>query len=203
MIDSAQTFRWRLAEAIAWYTFQSAADPNYSLRSAPLQPTEIEGYASTSTSSYPWEEAVSSVAMRRVQHLQENGKYPYVPAKTLVNGRLLLYYPDANLADGTAEVYSEGFFDLQNIPPWDAWVWFSRDHSPVDITDTEIRGWSESYRRILLSWVPPQFVEHADKGIWSNPEMCICWLPTDVEMEDVLELLQLAGNAVDIGDSRG
>jgi hypothetical protein len=71
-------------------------------------------------------------------------------------GRLLLYWPDENLADGAAEYASLGFFDTDNTPPWDTWVAFSN--------------------RVLLSWVPADMIALVQKGIDSNPEGCIAWL---------------------------
>jgi hypothetical protein len=70
-------------------------------------------------------------------------------------GRLLLYWPDENLACGGAEVSSHGFFDVNNVPPWDLWVAFSE--------------------RTLVSWVPAQVIEIAQLGIDANPEACIRW----------------------------
>lgn len=71
-------------------------------------------------------------------------------------GRLLIYIPEENLADGAAKYASHGFFDVDNVPPWDLWIAFSGG--------------------TLLSWVPPQLVELAQKGIEVNPESCIAWL---------------------------
>jgi hypothetical protein len=41
---------------------------------------------------------------------------------SLLGGRLMVYFPDAALADGAAEVQSRGFFDVHNTPPWDTWI---------------------------------------------------------------------------------
>jgi hypothetical protein len=71
-------------------------------------------------------------------------------------GRFLLYYPEENLADGAAVYPSMGFFDGDNVPPWDTWVAFSYE--------------------TLLSWVPPQLVHLAQSGIAVNPECCIRWM---------------------------
>ena len=37
-------------------------------------------------------------------------------------GRLLAYFPDENLACGVAEAETQGFFTVDNVPPWDTWV---------------------------------------------------------------------------------
>jgi hypothetical protein len=74
---------------------------------------------------------------------------------TNVGGRLLLYTPSENLACGAAEASSNGFFDVNNVPPWDIWVHFSEG--------------------TLVSWVPPALVDVAQMGIYVNPEACIRW----------------------------
>jgi len=76
-------------------------------------------------------------------------------ANTNVGGRLLLYNPSENLACGVSEVNSNGFFDANNVPPWDIWVDFSGG--------------------VLVSWVPPALLDVAQMGIYVNPEGCIRW----------------------------
>jgi hypothetical protein len=71
-------------------------------------------------------------------------------------GKLLLYAPQENLADGAARYASNGFFDVDNVPPWDTWVAFSQG--------------------ALLSWVPPLLTGLAQSGIDVNPEGCIRWI---------------------------
>src|SRR5262249_9402333 len=58
----------------------------------------------------------------------------------LARESLLAYFPDENLSDGAAAVASDGYFDYDNIPPWDTWVvYVAADH-------------------LLLSWVPDALV---------------------------------------------
>jgi hypothetical protein len=78
----------------------------------------------------------------------------------------MVYFPDADLCCGAAEVESEGWFDVFNTPPWDTWVGFFRD----DLPDTD------AYANYLVAWVPPVFLEHVARGIEVNPEQCIRWL---------------------------
>jgi hypothetical protein len=93
---------------------------------------------------------------------------PHTPAADLAGGRLLLFAPDETLSDGAAEVLSTGFFDADNVPPWDTWVDYIED-APT----TEQHATTASY---LVCWVPPFLIEAADAGIWANPEECIEWL---------------------------
>jgi hypothetical protein len=84
----------------------------------------------------------------------------------LRGGRLLVYFPDADLCDGAAEVGSNGFFDVFNAPPWDTWIAYFSDARP------ELCGY-DSY---LVAYVPAGLVETANNGIVVNPEECIQWL---------------------------
>jgi hypothetical protein len=102
-------------------------------------------------------EVVSSVVLRRSQLLSsETDPAEGRSNSDLRSGRLLLYAPDENLADAAAKYASLGFFDVDNAPPWDAWVAFSHG--------------------TLLSWIPPQLLTLVQSGIDVNPECCIRWM---------------------------
>ena len=103
--------------------------------------------------------------MYRGAWLQQQNVKPITKDRGLRLGRLLCYFPEANLADGAAEVASEGFFDINNIPPWDTWVGLYRS----DLLDV-------GHKVYLISYVPEMFLRHAGKGVDVNPEQCIMWL---------------------------
>jgi len=98
-------------------------------------------------------------------------------------GRLLIYFPDAQLSDGAAEAASEGFFDVHNAPPWGSWVAYFEDRA------------SESpYSSYLLAWVPETLVALAAAGIDVNPEQCIVWLDdAPVALREVIPCVLEAG----------
>jgi hypothetical protein len=74
-----------------------------------------------------------------------------------------------------AEAVSEGFFDVNNIPPCDTWVWMVRNIRTFKYADGE-QGETEA--NYLVSWVPPDFIPLATRGVEANPEECIRWLDT-------------------------
>lgn len=93
-------------------------------------------------------------------------------------GRLLVYYPDEQLADGAAEEASGGFFDADNVPAWDTWVGLYQDEGGEDY---------------LVSWIPPSLLEIVDAGVRVNPEECIRWISdTDVPLVAYLRSSGLA-----------
>jgi hypothetical protein len=107
------------------------------------------------------------------------GELPAITVRaSLLGGRLLVYFPDADLADGAAEAESRGFFDVHNAPPWDTWI---------ALADDRLRVADVSYQQYVLAWVPPDLVACAAAGIDVNPEECIAWLEkADVGARDEL-----------------
>ena len=151
------SFELRLAETEAWCEPRArASDHAASLRSDSLRPRVLEVDRSR---------IVRSVADARAQSLLVQNARGDPIASGLAGGRLLAYFPDAELSDGAAEVETRGFFDINNAPPWDTWVALFRDE-----------GRDLSTRDCVVSWVPERLVLLVDRGIFVNPEQCIRWL---------------------------
>jgi hypothetical protein len=121
---------------------------------------------------------VRNVALARANAVRD--AKPVRTGHDLADGRLMVYFPDAELSDGAAEIESRGFFDVSNAPPWDTWIALCRDDR-ADI----------SSRDHVVSWVPKELVELADRGIDVNPEQCIRWL-SDTRVS-IAERLRVAG----------
>lgn len=98
---------------------------------------------------------VDQVTNARSQIMRQSPKQPDSRSVALREGRLLLFAPEENLSDGAAEYASMGFFDVDNVPPWDTWV--------------------VMVEKYLVSWVPPQLVRLVQEGLDVNPEQCILW----------------------------
>ena len=146
------------AQAIAFCTrFADPANPRESLRPIEAKPRVLER---------SYDSAVRSVLAARMQLLRRAKPEAQVPTdQERSSGRLLVYFPEENLACGTAECLSKGYFDVDNTPPWATWITLI-----PDTEDAENPG--------LIAWVPPGLVHHAVAGIDANPEECIRW-PSD------------------------
>jgi hypothetical protein len=144
------TKEWHQAMALLKQVRDSLGPMEAKLRSATLKPSFRLNEFGTNA---PWAEAVAEVVSKRSQMPGRISMEEGLRLST--NGRLLFYYPHENLACGAAEVSSNGFFDVNNVPPWDIWVDFSE--------------------RTLVSWVPSTLLEAAQMGIDMNPEGCIRW----------------------------
>jgi hypothetical protein len=154
-------YNWQeLTQSEEWHQSRALlqeADPlslstlDAQLRSAPLKPSfAMDEFANDKH----WADAVAEVVAKRSQLLGEVS--PENEASAQTQGPLLLFVPSETLMDGAAKYSSNGFFDVNNVPPWDTWVSFSG--------------------RTLLSWVPPVLMETAQRGIDANPEACINWI---------------------------
>ncbi len=100
-------------------------------------------------------EIVGGGVALRADKLCKAERSPTTSIAGIADGRLLLFIPEETLTDSTASYASKGFFDIDNVPPWDTWVCF--------------------YEQYVVSWVPPQLVELANSGVDANPEQCISW----------------------------
>jgi hypothetical protein len=144
----SETEEWRQAMTLLQKVRDSLGPLDHQLRSAPLRPA----FALDNVDA-PWADAVAEVVARRSRLLHGTSSQKSIGDQ--VGGRLLLYVPTENLACGAAQASSCGFFDVNNVPPWDVWVEFSD--------------------QTLVSWVPPVLAEVAQRGIDVNPEGCIRW----------------------------
>jgi hypothetical protein len=99
-------FEQRLAETIAWCVQRMrATDPKPTLRSQEISPQLLAQDRVV---------LVRSVAGWRSHRTRDVAAA--VDRESLHGGRLLVYFPDADLFDGAAEVASRGFFDVHNAP---------------------------------------------------------------------------------------
>jgi len=164
-----EEFKLRLAQTIVWCAPRADIEnPTTSLRTPRLRPGILEAsrfsavdFVANTREAYGWPET-------------KNATLPH----DLGGGRLLIYFPETDLACGAAEQETKGFFDINNVPPWDTWVTYFHDQERnPDSYDSEY----------LIAWVPPAFVHLANDGINVNPEQCIQWLSdTSVELATAL-----------------
>jgi hypothetical protein len=191
-----ELFQTRLEETLAWYLAKAPlADPQADLRTEALTPPGDVAHPNKQIRMNfprPWTDEMRK-EIRKV-YLRAEAEVPRLrqaiidevvskrrallkepllddPEKSplLEKGRLLIYEPDENLYDGAAEAASEGFFDVDNIPPWDLWL----------MAVVEVQQRPNTY---LLAWIPPECVELTAAGIEVNPEHCIRWA-ADVDAE--------------------
>src|SRR5687768_7246799 len=150
----------RIAEAELWYLrcFRPNKHP-LQFRSLELRPGTVPDF---SIALDNWVQVVDSVCLNRKSLVTES--LPKDVSNQALSGRLLVYDPAFNLRCGGAEVATEGFFDTDNIPPWDLWIGY--------VVERELKWCFDSY---LVSWVPNSLVALAEKGIQANPEGCIAW----------------------------
>jgi hypothetical protein len=179
-IHDQQKFIESLTETICWCRGAgSLLESRISLRTFKLAQSDLMSQ----------HHQVFSVSLERSRRLWSDGQRNLAPTASLCGGRLLAYFPDDNLADGVAEAESDGFFDVNNTPPYDTWVWMVRNLRTFEYADGAIGETDANY---LVAWVPPDFIPIASAGVEVNPEACILWLDTmDDEFVRSLRRLKL------------
>jgi len=163
-------FRLRLAETI---TFCAGRD--LPLRSLELEPRTLIGRLSNQEWPYSrdidWPGMVMQLAITRRRLLERSGKAPSRPASSVAGGRLLVLDPRVTFSIGQARTYSNGYFDTEDLPPWDTWVMQVPEPSPAPRTDP--RRMTPHY---LVAWVPPAYVAWAGVAVETNEEGSLQWL---------------------------
>lgn len=132
----------------------SLAPLEHQLRSSVLRPLANIGATITEEEREAIVSGVVSERSRLLQiHESDYGK------RWQDLGRLLIYVPSENVADGASKYASKGFFDAHDAPPWDSWVHYSQGE--------------------LICWVPTALVSLAQVGIDANAFECIRWAETE------------------------
>lgn len=154
--DYRKTREWQLAKKLLLEADAASLKPPLAdqLRTPDLKPNSSIG---ENCSESERNGLVASVVNKRSELLRSRG------LRTLSDvgagqggGRILVYVPAENVADGASEGASSGFFDLYDAPPWDVWVAYSGG--------------------TLAAWVPSQLIGLAQSGIDVNAVDCIRWL---------------------------
>jgi hypothetical protein len=185
---SVEEFRQCLTETVAWCAARVSADaPETCLRSAALQSGDLVEPPVMIANPKWWllpkqrqrkirseakverQNIVAALAQKRAELLRHEGSFPDEPLHDLAGGRLLVYAPSEQFADGLAELETAGFFDIYNAPAWDTWICYIQDQEQPN-------SYSGDCRAFLISWVPPAFINLAAEGIFVNPEESIHWL---------------------------
>ncbi|MCA1595581.1 MAG: hypothetical protein LC772_04035 [Chloroflexi bacterium] len=108
-----------------------------------------------------------------------SASHPFSPALNLQGGSLLAFVP-MTTEDGASEFFSCGFFDEEDEPPWDTWLWYINEEGPtrqqlLDKSGTAV--WAALDCPYLVSWVPPQFKASASVGVEKGNSMfSLLWL---------------------------
>ncbi|SMB81603.1 hypothetical protein SAMN00790413_04636 [Deinococcus hopiensis KR-140] len=79
------------------------------------------------------------------------------------SGAFMIVEPASSTWDGTARVASQGYFNFDDMPPWDTWI----TTVPPRFTYEGGTG--------LLCWVPRWARQHVDDAIAVSADSCLHW----------------------------
>lgn len=82
-------------------------------------------------------------------------------------GRVLICDCDCSMCDGLARDCSEGFIDVEDLPPLDTWFFYQsvKDSN----TDRVIAS-------VIYAWIPEVFIPLAEEGIHCNTSRSLQWI---------------------------
>ena len=161
-----EDFRIRLAEAILWCSGHlSPSDPALSLRSAILRPP---GLRVCDSLRIGLQEIVNAVAGQRATLISNQDRNRMKPACDLAGGRLLICTSATeSIPDGHVSAASRGFYDEDDLPPWDTWLYYIQPDKEIIV-----RSYQPEY---LVSWVPKTWIELATIGVKEHFLDCMRW----------------------------
>jgi hypothetical protein len=150
------TIKQLIAEAAEWCMHRaSLINAKQSLRTLPLNIRDL-----SSCNRDQLRQVVDDVFQERRRLLGSGSKS--LSGSKLARGRLLICYPEESVWDGAAEAASRELFDVGDNPPWDTWCHYGID----DRLEPGV---------FIVSWVPPNFIQLAQRGIDVNPVESIQW----------------------------
>lgn len=173
--NSEQSFWQRVAETQEWCAMHfSADDPRFSLRSKKLGPPSVDFSWAPSwdgtRSISEWNDLradedarrswVDTMSDGRASLLADAVRHPGSVSDCNRAQQFLVYLPGTNLGDGAAASVSAGYFDNDNIAPWDTWLMYC----PAYCGEGK-----------LISLVPPELTEMVDYAMRCNAEECLYW----------------------------
>lgn len=172
-MDDAQDLRLSLGQAVAWCAGRASEDdPASSLRTLALQPPRLESILTTEQRR----RIVDDLVERRLKAMRAQGRYRFLPPQGLGGGRVLLYDPERNQFNSGPLVESYGYFDWDNLPPWDTWLGYAaetpRSRETRAASPDAPRHTPMSY---LVSWVPPRMRLLAEAGAAADTDGCLIW----------------------------
>ncbi len=166
--------RQRLAETIQWCAIHGqVSEPKTSLRSPSLRPASLVTRGKDPI-EYKWvsregcESVVTDLCARRSDWLRQYRDVGFLPTVSPSSGRVLVWEVGCSLREGCPEDETSGFFDFDEAPPWD--TWFAAIGESPFRPNRQPFGWP-----YILSWIPAEFVELADRGVRVSVCDCIWW----------------------------
>ena len=168
VIESTELVR-RVDEVERWCQprLTSGSDVSTRFRSESLRPSDV-----TLRGAYLRglsREEITAARVRSVENLVDRRRKllsasPGSAAAVGARGRgaVLAFDPEACFFDGVVRAETENFFDENDLPPWDTWIFYGA----VDNIDP-----------VLLSWIPEPCMSWADRAVAVHMCNAYRWLP--------------------------
>jgi len=155
----------------AWEPLLNSTPSALTLRSPTLQPLARVLTDEFDTWSAHGEVGFEAFIRARREHVRDVSREMMLAAVREATRpmSLLVVDPAASVFDGAAWVASNGYLDVNNVPPWDTWLLTLPPHPEGS------RG------RLVLCWVPEWAGDLVDEGIVVEPVSCLSWATLEAE----------------------
>lgn len=155
----------------SWASALAASPAAIALRSRALAPftRTLSTYETFGTADLAAEVTAFQAERRRLALAgRDSGHHPdlTVEKEWRRPQAFLMVEPAYSLSDGAAYAATSGYFDENNMPPWDTWI------APVPPPSGSDPSWGPA----LLCWLPPWARERVESAIYVNPEHCLQWV---------------------------
>lgn len=170
---------------LAWcLTRVNFDDPKNCLRSRELRPDlEAFGYGDDDIWIHP--QLVDQVVRQRQYHFSDSGISNQFQLIANMPGRLLLVAQDYSNHNNLTSDITGGFFDYNDVPPWDTWVMLIEgNREGMTIGDwegdwpptlTSCLGYDGLMCWLLVTWVPEAFCSMVQEAIEAEAIGMMAW----------------------------
>jgi hypothetical protein len=170
MIDSAELWR-RVSEVELWCSRLETPEVDLArrFRSASLRPVDISMRGARLQALGANDIYLARV--RAVEDLVERREKLLGPSSQRASsfsramGGMLAFNLDACFFDGAVSAETQGFFDDEDLPPWDTWIAYTERH-----------GAGEAGENVLVSWMPESYRQLAERAIAVHMCNAYAWL---------------------------
>ena len=179
-----ELFKQRLTETIIWCNHQLADHPEQGVQRLwglvePPRPSHEGGdevIRMAEDDFIKFSDFIFDLRSQLVSNLPRT--LPITIDRNLTGGRFAVFLLDWTHSDGAAEYETDGFFDVDNMPPYALWLYVENQYE-TQIHETFPDGShlvSPKKARHIISWIPPQYIFIAQKGMNVAIGECVFWL---------------------------
>lgn len=165
----------RIMETVAWCNSRGCdSNTRYGLRSRDLLQelpfSDIEAIVNDSLEDVDLKKCCEMIANVRRRFVQQ--EYSECKAELSRHSHFILYDRSASFLTGLAQRDSDGYFSVEDCPPWDTWIYYGAFRGCIDARGNKVSDPVVG----LLSLVPDRFLTCVRRGIAADVGFAVSWV---------------------------